>query len=82
MDARGRPGAGAGSSLSGNGPLPAGTHLLLGGISIGSHGAKILGVRAVNIPGVKINALGGGHTFRKQRNGGGVARQRWELSDT
>ena len=31
---------------------------------------KILGVQAANVPGVKINAIGGGHTFRKQRIGG------------
>ena len=48
--------------------MPAGTHLLLGGIIIGGHGAKIVAVHAVNIPGVEFD---GGHTFRMQGNGGG-----------
>ena len=63
--AQGRPEAG--SSTSGNRPLPADTLLLLGGIITGSHGAKTSGVLAVNIPGVKID---GGHAFRKQGKGG------------
>ncbi len=71
----GRPGAG--SSSSRNGPLPADTHLLLGGIITGSHGAKIGRVLAVKIPGVKID---GGHTFRKQRNGGEGSKALMEMT--
>ena len=55
-------------SLSGDRPLPAGTHLLLGGVIFGGHVAKIVGVHAVNIPGVEFD---GGHAFRMQGNGGG-----------
>jgi hypothetical protein len=46
--------------------LAADTHLLLGCIITSSHGAKIGGVLAVNIPGVEID---GGRAFRKQGNG-------------
>ena len=52
--------------MSVNGPLPVGTHLLLGGVIIGSHGAKILGVRAVKIPGVV------GVTSSENKERGGV----------
>ncbi len=50
-----------GLSLSGDRPLPAGTHLLLGGVIFGGHVAKIVGVHAVHILRVK----------RMQGNGGG-----------
>ena len=69
MGAWGRPGVGAGLSLSGDRPLLAGTHLLLDGVIIGGHVAKIVGVHAVNnIPGVEFD---GGHAFRMQGNGRG-----------
>ena len=77
-DARGRSGAEARLSSSGNGPLPVGTHLLLGGVIIGHHGANILGIRVVNIPGVKINAIGGVAPSENKEMGGVVARKRWE----
>ena len=48
--------------------MPAGTHLLLGGVIFGGHVAKIVGVRAVNIPWVEFD---GGHAFRMRGNGGG-----------
>ena len=67
MGALGRPGAGVGLSSSGDWPLPAGTHLLLGGVIFGDHVAKIVGVHAVNIPGVEFD---GGHAFRMQGKGG------------
>ena len=68
MGAWGRPGAGAGSSLSADWPFPAGTHLILGGVVFGDHVAKIVGVHAINIPRVEFD---GGHAFRMQGNGGG-----------
>ncbi len=64
----GGPGAGAGSSLRGDRPLPAGTHLILGGGVPGDHAAKIVGVHAVNIPRVEFD---GGNAFNLQGNRGG-----------
>ena len=55
-------------SSSGDRPLQAGTHLLIGGVIFGGHVAKIVGVHAVNIPPVEFGA---GHIFRMQGNGGG-----------
>ncbi len=49
-------------------PLPAGTHLLLGGVIIGNHVAKIVRVHTINIPRVEFD---GGNAFRMQGNGGG-----------
>jgi hypothetical protein len=48
--------------------LPAGTHLILGGVVFGNHVAKIVGAHAVNIPRVEFV---GGHAFRMQGNRGG-----------
>jgi hypothetical protein len=45
--------------------LPAGTHLILGGVVFSNHIAKIVGVHAVNIPRVEFD---GGHVFRMQGN--------------
>jgi hypothetical protein len=47
--------------------LPAGTHLILGGVVFGDHVAKIVGVHAINIPRVEFD---GGHAFRMQGNRG------------
>ncbi len=67
----GGPGAGAGLSSCGNQPLPAGTHLILGGGVPGNHAAKIVGVHAVDIPRVEFD---GGHAFNLQGNRGGRER--------
>jgi hypothetical protein len=45
--------------------LPAGTHLILGGSVSGDHVAKIVGVRAVNIPRVEFD---GGRALKVQGN--------------